>query len=56
MRDGPRDQAARAETAATPAARGPWWRWLFLVPGLAAAYLSAAPTTLWRRIRQLLAG
>ncbi|MGY1753681.1 hypothetical protein [Blastococcus sp. SYSU D01042] len=23
-------------TAATPAARGPWWRWLFLLPGLAA--------------------
>ena len=26
-----------------------------VVPGLAAAYLWAAPTTLWRRIRQLLA-
>jgi 4-amino-4-deoxy-L-arabinose transferase-like glycosyltransferase len=27
-----------------------------VVPGLAAAYLWAAPTTLWRRVRQLLAG
>ena len=29
---------------------------LLIVPGLAAAYLVAAPTTPWRRIRHLLAG
>ncbi len=29
-------------TAATPADRGPWWRWLFVLPGLAAVGYGAA--------------